>query len=116
MNDKQVVRIDELEMAANDIKNKRDMILSIYETVIKKVLYQSEDYFVKSNQNYNDVENTFKDLFSKFDLSVTELTDLLTNKIIPNYQDLIISIRRSFNKQFASEMTELLGLEDNSNE
>lgn len=116
MNDKQMVKIEELRMAAIDIKNKRDSIMNAYESTIKKILNQSEECIKEAGQDYNEVTSNFKNLFSSFDASITELTDVLTNKIIPNYEDLIENINNSFNHKFASEMKRILELEDNNEE
>ena len=116
MNDKRIVRIEELKMAASDINRKKDMIMTIYETNIKKNLYKSETYMEELGYDYSELETLFKKLFTDFESGVSELTDLLTKKIIPNYEELVLNIGRTFNKNFADEMTDILELEETNNE
>ena len=49
-----------------------------------------------------------KKLFSELDTNVTDLTNVLLNKIIPNYENLSTEIKALFDNNFADKLTQLL--------
>lgn len=116
MKDEKYVNIEELRRVSIDIENKKNMIMDIYNSNIKKILYNYEKIAERNLDIPKEKEIIFKELFTKFDNNMTELIELLTYKIIPNYEELAFSINKSFNDTFAKKMSNYLDLEVNENE
>ena len=96
------IDLEQLEKIIMAIRQKKYMIMDIYEKRIQKILYIPE-----SNQNDTEKEK-FETLFSRFDDDMTNLEETVVNKIIPIYQSLPHDLKVIFNNQFANEMQNLL--------
>ena len=103
------VNVDELRGVANDLKTRKQAISDIYESKIKPALTSSEEAIVASGINFNDFIKTFNTIFNNLDGRLDNLVNVLNNKIIPNYDQLGSSIASSFNNDFASQMSNILG-------
>lgn len=103
------IDMEELKKIVGAIRQKKNMIIDIYEKQIKKILYKSMQY-ISDGQNYVE-EEKLKALFSKFDNDMTNLEETLVNKIIPIYESLFDDVKGIFNDQFANEMQNLLDLD-----
>ena len=106
------VNIENLKLIAADIKKKKDEIITIYDMKIKTIIDYSHECIVMNGDSFERVEKEFADLFNELDLSLMNLADILSNKIIPNYEDLSLNIKEYFNNQFALELEEILNMED----
>ena len=111
MNDKEFVKLDELKEIAVKMREKKDILLDIYEKKIKQILYKSNLCITKSGGNYEEIESTYNDLISQFDYKMTDLDEFLINKVIPSYEYLSTDIKNIFNHDFADKMQNLLDME-----
>ena len=102
------VSTDELREVAKDLLSKKDVIKNVYDSKIKGILEESKDAIVASGVNFDDFKATFAEVFTRVATKLENLSTALTNEIIPKYEVLGASIRRSFNNEFASEMNDLL--------
>ena len=112
MEDKVVVSTNDLRRVAQCISNRKKEIMDVYHTSVKDLLLQSTECLKKKGISYEEEEIRFQKLFMEFDNSVTELVDVLENRIIPGYENLSGDIKKFFNDQFASEMGTLLNMQD----
>lgn len=108
MNSDVIVNTSNLREATSSIITKKDEIMDIYNNSIKKLLVDSETKLINKEQEIIDIEESLKKLFVQFDTSVTELTNLLINKIIPNYDNLSVDVKSLFNDNFANKLNDLL--------
>ena len=111
MNNNVVVSTEEIRLIANNLISEKDEIIDLYNESLKDILDTSELELANSNTEIRNIIEEVKKLFTQFDNNITDLTNLLTNKIIPNYEDLTGEIKTLFNKTFASEMNNLLNID-----
>jgi hypothetical protein len=103
-----VINTSNLQDVAKNINTKRDEILSLYKNSITKILNESKDAISISGINFDDFLSKFGKTFEALDSRLGELSEVLVNQIIPNYDELNMSIKEVFNKQFADEMNNIL--------
>lgn len=97
-----------LQSVAKNINTKRDEISSLYKNSITKILNESKEAISVSGINFDDFLSKFGKTFEALDTRLAELSDVLVKQIIPNYDNLNISIKEAFNNQFAEEMNNIL--------
>lgn len=102
------IDIDELNNIATNINTKKEEILKLYDTNIKSVLEASKDAIVVSGLDFEEFVNKFNKTFNALSEKLGSLSDVIVNKIIPNYENLGGEIKNAFNNSFASEMSEIL--------
>lgn len=110
MVDKISVDYGGLRQAAASIESKKEELMGIYNNDIKTVIESSKQCIVTSGLNFDQVDASFKTTFTNLDQRLTELTRVLVEQIIPNYENLSDEIRRAFNNDFATQMSSLLDL------
>jgi len=108
MNMDSYVNTSGLKEIANNIATKREEIASLYKDSIVSIINESKDAISVSGINYDDFINKFGNTFNTLDERLASLSDVLVNKIIPNYDDLNVHIKDAFNKEFAEEMNNIL--------
>ena len=102
------VNTDELKEVAININTKREEISSLYKNSITKILTESKDAIAVSGVNYDEFITKFGKTFEALDERLEELSSVLTNKIIPNYDEINVQIKSAFNNDFANQMNELV--------
>ncbi len=110
MNNNVVVSTEDIRLIANNLVSEKDEIIDLYNESLKNILDTSELELANSNTEIRNIIEEVKKLFTQFDNNITDLTNLLTNKIIPDYENLTGEIKTLFNKTFASEMNNLLNI------
>lgn len=108
MNEKTVVKTDEIRQIANNINSKREEINGVFKTDVLPVLNSSEDCLKVSGLNYDEVINAFNNLFNSLDGQLNNLTDVLINKVIPSYENVSEVIKKYFNADFAEQMSKAI--------
>lgn len=108
MNDKLLVNVNGIIDVAKSIDNKRNDIMSLYNNDILSVLNQSSECFKVAGMDYDGVKKSFASVFNTLDERIKTLTSLLTDTIIPKYQNTSNVISSMFNEQFAVEMNEII--------
>ncbi len=103
------VSTEELRQVAEDLRNKKEEILNIYNTKIISILEESKEAISASGLNFDDFKSTFSQVFGRIDTKITSLSNALTNTIIPKYDELNSYVGNAFNNDFANQMGELLG-------
>ena len=113
MSDREIVNTSELRLIASDIRDRKNIIIDIYESNIKSLLLESEKRIIESGEDYEECLKTYESLFSDLDNNIDELVTTLVDKIIPVYEDLSSNIKELFNNQFAKELESILDINTN---
>ena len=108
MNDKALVKTDEIRQIAQNISTRREEIKNVYTTDILPILNSSEECLKVSGLNYEEVLQSFSSLFNSLDTQLNSLSDVLINKVIPNYDGVSDVIKRLFNTTLADQMSQAL--------
>lgn len=104
------VNTEGLKSVAQDMNAKRDEIMNIYNGTLKQIIESSKECISTSGLDFDSVNFVFERTFKNLDTSISQLSDVLLNKIIPSYEELSAEIRYAFNNEFAEEMSNLLGI------
>ena len=102
------ISVDQLRQVAKSIDSSRNDITNLYNTNVKTILESSKEAIVVSGLDFDEFINKFTKSFNSLDTKLGALSDVLLNKIIPNYENLGDEIKRAFNDTFASEMASIL--------
>lgn len=108
MNNDMKVNLIELNNAANELKRQSSQILSTFSTKILPIIESSKQYFMVSGIDYSTITSSFTRIYSKLNSRSEALSDLITNKVIPQYTELSSNINKMFNNEFVSEIQQLL--------
>ena len=108
MSDHVTIDIDGLKEIANALKTEKENLDSIYKKDITTILNNSYRCFQKQGINYDSFVDSTQKLFQELDSSMTDVIAVLSNNIIPKYEDVFEEITTSFNNDFASKMNSLL--------
>ena len=103
-----IVDTNQLNTVAINLKQKKEDILNLYNTKVKLILDTSEDAIIVSGLNFNEFETYFAKAFTDLANEIEILSSALQNQILPRYDNLSISIKNAFNKDFASQMQVIL--------
>ena len=109
MNNESLISTEGLKEIANNINAKREEFAALYKNSITNVLIESKEAIAVSGVNYDDFISKFGKTFETLDARLGELSEVLVNQIIPNYDNLNGQIKNIFNKNFADEMNGILG-------
>jgi uncharacterized protein YukE len=104
------VSTEGLKSVAQDMNSKKEEIMNIYNGTLKQIIESSKECISTSGLDFDAVNSVFARTFKNLDTSISQLSDVLLNKIIPSYEDLSSDIRYAFNNEFADEMSKLLGI------
>ena len=102
------VKSDELRAVAISLKQKEEKINNIYNNQIKSLLAESEEAIKVSGVDFNEINTQFQKAFTALATNLDNLSNALTNQILPKYDNLSISIKNAFNNNFANQMNEIL--------
>ncbi len=102
------VSTEDLKAVANSLNTKKNEITNIYNTKVKPVMEQSKEAITVSGLNFDEFNRQFSNAFTSLANEIGSLSNALTTKIIPNYNDLSQSIRNAFNNDFANQMNTIL--------
>ena len=108
MNNGLYVSTDELRTVASDLLAKKEQVMNIYNTNVRKVMEESKEAIVMSGLDFNEFDSQFRAAFTTLSNNLNALSTALTTQILPKYDDLSSSIRTSFNSTFASQMNDIL--------
>ena len=105
------VKINTTEMRniADNIRGWNEEIWSIVVQKVRPILESSKDCLTVSGLSYDEVITSFNNVFDTLDNQLSSLSEVLTNKIIPKYEQSENVVANMFNKDFAAEMTKLMG-------
>jgi len=108
MSDHVVLDLDGLRIISNSLKQEKSKIEEIFNQDIIEILLNSSECLTEQGINYEEYCEEVGTLFDKFNNSFNDLTDVLSNKIIPRYENLSGDLTSLFNSDFASKMNSLL--------
>ena len=111
MSDNVKIDIDGLKTIAASLKTEKEKILDIYQNDVVYILEKSFKCISKQGINYEEYNASMSNLFDLLYEYLSELTDLLSNKIIPRYENLSGDLVALFNNDFASKLSSLLDTE-----
>ena len=110
-----VITTSELKEVLNSLKTQRETIKTTYDTMVKKVLESSSSCFSVSGLDYSLIISNFDSTFETIDNNFNSLIDVLENGVIKTYSELAIAIRQMFSEEFATKMSELIGISTSIN-
>ena len=102
------VKSDDLRAVAASLKQKEQAINNVYNNEIKTLLEESKDAIKVAGVDFNEISIQFKNAFTSLATNLDSLSNALTNQILPKYDNLSVSIKNSFNNNFASQMNDIL--------
>lgn len=97
-----------LAAISKELNNAGSDIYNTYKSKVSNALQSSDDCFYVSGLNTDAILNNFNDIYTSLNKQITELCDLLDNKIIPQYNELNYIVTRMFNNDFANQLESLL--------
>ena len=103
-----IVSTDELKLVAKSLISEKDEIIDLYNKSLKDILLTSELELRDSKENIHEISDELHRLFSEFDTNMTELTNLLMNRIIPEYKNLSNDLKGLFSKRLGTDLANLL--------
>ena len=104
------VKMDSLSEVATNIKNKKQDINSDYNDRLVSVLNSCRQYLDVSGINYDAFISSFNNVFTSLDSQLSELVDVLQNKVIPSYNESSQVINQMFNTEFANQMNQIISV------
>ncbi len=108
MNDKIVVKTEEIRQIAQNINAKREEIKNVYSANVLPILNSSEECLKVSGLNYEEVLQSFNSLFNSLDAQLNSLSDVLVNKVIPGYENVSDVIKKLFNSTLADQISQAM--------
>ena len=87
------VNSQELIAIAKSIESKKEQIINIYKTEVLPALESSESCLAVAGLNYSELINAFNKVYNGIDSQISSLTNVLINKIAPNYDAIALSIK-----------------------
>ena len=103
-----MISIEDLKRISNQIKDDTNKMSELYNNTISNALETCKDDLVVSGINFDDVQASFKNLFSSLTSQLNEFTDAMNTKVLPRYEATASTITKLFNQDFANEMNEFL--------
>ena len=109
MDEKININTDDLKIISNNIITKKNQIIDIYNHRIKTIINDNEKFLMENGFTIDEIE----ELFTKLDKDITELVNVLKNRIIGNYEDLNTNLKDLFGNKFKNEIESLLDIKNN---
>ena len=100
-----IVYIKEL---AEIINRDKSLIDNLYEDELEALLKNNIDLFEKSSIDFYEYTNKVKKLLSDIYNDLFDLYRFIMAEVIPEYEDMSLSIKKHFNVEFHEEMDKLL--------
>ncbi len=88
MNDLVSVDVNELKKVASSIASRRDELMNVYYSIIRPVMQSSKECIDVSGVNFDEIDELFNSIFFNASNRISDLSNVLTNKIIPNYENI----------------------------
>jgi uncharacterized protein YukE len=98
----------EVRAIANSLSSKKEELNNIYRSRLAPLLRSIDEYLRVSGLSYDEVVSSFDNVFNSLDQRMGDLSGILINKIIPEYENAAAAINNSFNNTFANEMRTVL--------
>ena len=86
-NDMVSVDTSALREIVTNMNSQKEELIKIYNSIIKPVLESSKECIKVSGIDFEEVEQLFATIFNNVSYNVNNLSNELTNKIIPNYEN-----------------------------
>jgi hypothetical protein len=102
------INTGDLRRLTTQIKNDTDKMNDLYQHTISKALEECQNDLVVSGVNFDDIQTSFKTLFTNLINQLNEFTDVMQNTVIPKYETTAGYITKLFNQDFANEMNEYI--------
>ncbi len=102
------VNTNELKAVAQRLLVEKSELENIYNSKVNAIINASKEAIVVSKLDFDDVSKQFQLAFTNLANDLSELSNALTAKIIPQYENLDSSITTGFNSTFADEMRNIL--------
>ena len=110
MNGKTYINGDELTALANSLKAKSENILSTYKGDCAAAIQMSSECLQLSGLNTTEFFQALEKIYTQVQERIASFADFLTNVVVAEYNAVSEAITNSFNTEFASEISSLLGI------
>ncbi len=110
MNGKTYINGDELTALANSLKSKSENILSTYKGDCSQAIQMSSECLQLSGLNTTEFFQALEKIYTQVNERIASFADFLTNVVVAEYNAVSEAITNSFNTEFASEISSLLGI------
>ena len=101
------VNTSELQNVAQRLLTEKEEVNNIYNNKVKAIIEASKEAIIASKLDFEDISKQFEIAFTNLETNLLNLSNALSNKIIPQYENLDNSIATSFNSDFANKMREI---------
>ncbi len=101
------VSIDDLKNVAQRLLVEKEEFMNIYNSKVKAIIDESKEAIIVSTLDFDEVSRQFQNAFTNLATNLSELSDALTTKIIPQYENLDTSVTKAFNTDFANQMRDI---------
>ncbi len=108
-NDSSAISLEELKQVSKALQSQKDTIYSLYKKNIVSVLESSRSCFKVAGVDFTNIENTFRSIYTELNRNYESLINVLNNNVIAGYSEVSETIKRMFNKEFATKLNEILG-------
>ena len=83
MNNGLYVSTEELRAVAIDLLTKKEQVMNIYNTNVRKVMEESKEAIVMSGLDFNEFDSQFRSAFTTLSNNLNALSTALTTQILP---------------------------------
>ena len=109
MNANLIVNIEELKNIVKDLNNNKDTVDKLFDERINSILLNSKTPLERKGVSYDYELEKINKLVEKYDNSISDLVDILEQKIIPEYENLHTDINSLLNNELISRLEDILG-------
>ncbi len=104
------ISLEELKVLSRALEQQKNSIYNAYKNDIVTVLETTKKCFSISGVDYSNIEQAFNSTFTNLNNGYEALIDVLNNKIIAQYSEVVNSLKQLFNSQFANQLNSILGI------
>lgn len=111
-----LIDIERIKEFGKKLENHKNQIMNYYQNLMGKLLIETNQSLMLDNNKYEEIEKNLKKNIEKWDDNIESLLYILSNQIIPIYQDSTYEINNLFDNNFAQIMNEILEIQGKKNE
>lgn len=108
------IDVEQVNSIASSLKTKGNKILLLYKENCESALQMSAECLQLSGLDPDTLFKSLEQIYSKVNDRLIDLADFLTNTIVSEYNSLNTAVVKSFNEEFANEVSHILGLTNSS--
>ena len=101
---------EELKTIASDMKTKINNIMENYQNQASSAITLGQEAIQISGLDITQINDSFNKIFTNLSTRINSLADFLVNNVANEYDETSVSIINTFNNDFASSLSNLLGI------